>query len=228
MSEPARRGGGPGKITVALAGAGFLLLFSAWRSLPPSPPPVPTAVRMAPDFEDLSRFVSDYRPPRPLARSVPTHITVPAIDVDADVGAVDAGAEGSLEVPPLSRPMVAGWYRRGPAPGQPGGAVVLGHVDARSTGPAVFYRLGEMKRGQLVAVTRKDRRVAVFRADSIEIFPKDKLPAQRIYGPGRTATLSLITCGGRFDRRQGEYQENTVVFATLAAIAKPDDIKGRH
>ena len=43
----------------------------------------------------------------------------------------------------------AAWYRGGPRPGQPGPAVLLGHVDSTS-GPAVFYRLATLRAGAAV------------------------------------------------------------------------------
>lgn len=39
------------------------------------------------------------------------------------------------------------------------------------------------------------------------------------------AQLRLITCGGRFDQGRSEYQDNMVVFATLAAVAEPEDTR---
>ena len=41
----------------------------------------------------------------------------------------------------------AGWYDQGPRPGQPGPAVILGHVDSK-TGPAVFYQLRDAAAGR--------------------------------------------------------------------------------
>jgi hypothetical protein len=48
--------------------------------------------------------------------------------------------DGTVQVP--SEWDVAGWYANGPRPGEPGSAVLLGHVDSKSR-PAVFYRLLE-------------------------------------------------------------------------------------
>jgi hypothetical protein len=46
---------------------------------------------------------------------------------------------------------VAGWYTGGPRPGEVGPAVIAGHVDSKR-GPAVFYRLGELRKGDRVVV----------------------------------------------------------------------------
>jgi hypothetical protein len=45
--------------------------------------------------------------------------------------------------------------RPGPRPGDPGPAVILGHVDS-DRGPAVFYRLGEPRPGDQLTVTGAD------------------------------------------------------------------------
>jgi sortase (surface protein transpeptidase) len=51
---------------------------------------------------------------------------------------------------------MAGWYALGPRPGDPGSSVILGHVDSRR-GPAVLFRLRELRRGDEIKVTRADR-----------------------------------------------------------------------
>lgn len=43
------------------------------------------------------------------------------------------------------------WFAKGTAPGDPGPAVILGHVDTRS-GPDVFYRLHELSKGDKITV----------------------------------------------------------------------------
>ncbi|MFI5837695.1 class F sortase [Micromonospora sp. NPDC051300] len=150
-----------------------------------------------------------------LPRSTPVRIAIPRIGVDADVVAVATDDNGALEVPPLERPEVAGWYRPGPAPGQAGNAVLVGHVDSQR-GPAVFFDLGRLRPGDTVRVVRADGRTAAFTVDGVGAYPKDRFPTERVYGGGAAARLRLITCGGRFDPRTGSYPDNIVVFATAA------------
>jgi hypothetical protein len=113
---------------------------------------------------------------------------------------------------------VAGWYDLGPAPGDPGAAVVLGHVDSTS-GPAVFYRLGDLAPGELVRVAREDGTDALFRVYAIREFAKSAFPTSLVYGRTRGAELRLITCGGPFDETTGHYLDNVVVFARAIAPA---------
>jgi len=75
-------------------------------------------------------------------RSEPVHVDIPRIGVDAEVVPVGLNPDGTVGVPPLDTGAPLGWYRYLAAPGDPGPAVLLGHVDTYE-GPAVFYRIHE-------------------------------------------------------------------------------------
>jgi LPXTG-site transpeptidase (sortase) family protein len=148
-------------------------------------------------------------------RLTPASIRIAAIGVAAPVGALGFNeAAQTVDVP--SKPMNAGWYRYGSAPGEDGSAVILGHVDSK-TGPAVFARLKELRRGDEVAVTMSDRSVINYRVDAIATYPNAKFPAERVYGATGPTTLNLVTCGGTYDRTEGGYQSNVVVYTSLLA-----------
>ena len=68
-------------------------------------------------------------------------------------------------------------------------------------------------------MTRKDGSVAEFAVRSVNRVPKSDFPGAAVYGPTRTAELRLVTCGGDFDRRRLSYQDNIIVFASLATGA---------
>ena len=148
-----------------------------------------------------------------MARSVPLALAIPAIRVRAKIIALGLRPGGSPAVPPLATPFVTGWYDPGPTPGAPGAAVIFGHVDSAAVGPAVFYDLGRLRTGDLIDVTLADRRTAVFRVYGAGLYLKTDFPSLGVYGYTRWPTLRLITCGGEFDRRSGQYLGNVVVFA---------------
>lgn len=148
------------------------------------------------------------------APSEPVRLAIPTIGVRAPVRPVGLAENGSIAAPPLDRVHETGWYDRGPTPGQDGPAIIVGHVDGR-TGPAVFERLHTLRPGDVVEVTRRDKRVAVFRVDSIEQFGKDNLPAAKVYGDFSQPVLRLITCGGRWVGGSTGYADNVLVFASL-------------
>nr|WP_231394733.1 class F sortase [Micromonospora sp. CNB394] len=146
--------------------------------------------------------------------SRPVRLAVPAIKVNAPVTPVGQARDGSVDVPPLTEHDQTGWYDRGAVPGDPGRAIIVGHVDTKS-GPAVFYRLRSLKPGAKIQVTRADRSVVSFTVDSVEYFDKANLPAARVYGDSGPAELRLITCGGEWVGGRTGYQDNVIVFASL-------------
>ncbi|MFD6634400.1 class F sortase [Micromonospora chalcea] len=146
--------------------------------------------------------------------SRPVRLSVPAIKVNAPVTPVGQAKDGSVDVPPLTEHNQTGWYDRGAVPGDPGRAIIVGHVDTKS-GPAVFYRLRSLKPGARITVTRADRSVVTFKVDSVEYFDKANLPAARVYGDSGPAELRLITCGGEWVGGRTGYQDNVIVFASL-------------
>ncbi|WP_346153440.1 class F sortase [Nonomuraea recticatena] len=122
--------------------------------------------------------------------------------------------EGRIASPPLSASQRVGWFSMGPKPGATGAAILVGHYDS-TTGPAVFYRLSELRPGRLIYVTRKDGLRLRFRVTRKATYPKDDFPGREVYAdPGRPE-LRLITCSGAFDTSTRHYVDNTVVYATL-------------
>lgn len=155
-------------------------------------------------------------PPGPAApdtASPPVSISIPAIGVQSPLQALGLLRDGSLQPP--SRWEEAGWYARGVVPGSTGPAVIAGHVDSVS-GPAVFFRLRELRVGDQVRVTRRDHRVLTFVVDDVQSYPKAVFPTQAVYGPTPLPVLRLVTCTGDFDYRAHSYLDNLVVSAHLA------------
>ncbi|WP_317446629.1 class F sortase [Streptomyces collinus] len=152
----------------------------------------------------------------PLAFAAADRIRIPAIRVDAPVTPVGLDANGWVGAPPPEDPNLAGWFTGAVSPGEKGTAVVVGHVDNKQ-GPAVFYGLGALKKGNRVEVLRKDGKTAVFEIYGVEVFAKSDFPSDRVYGSKGTPELRVITCGGGFSKQNG-YDGNVVVFARLAAV----------
>ncbi|WP_067487792.1 class F sortase [Actinomadura hibisca] len=151
----------------------------------------------------------------PLPRSQPATIAIPRLKVSAPVTDLGLQADGRIEEPPLSRPNLAGWWKKGPTPGEGGPAVILGHVDAMKK-PAVFYRLKELKPGDRVRVTRKDGKTATFAVERVERVSKDSFPGEKVYGEDIDyAALRLVTCGGTFDPGTGHYRDNVIAYTRM-------------
>ncbi len=149
-----------------------------------------------------------------MSRSTPTKISIPSINVTAPIMPVGLASDGTIGTPPLSDSNLAGWYSGGPAPGQNGPAVVVGHVDGPN-GESIFYNLGKLKPGDTVQLTLANHKVAIFSIYSVESYPKSEFPGNRIYGDYTRPGLRLITCGGQFVGGSTGYADNVVVYASL-------------
>ncbi len=147
-----------------------------------------------------------------LAAAEPVEVSIPKIGVRSRLEGLGTHQDGTMEVP--SDPAIAGWYTLGPAPGALGPAVLVGHVTWNGA-PAVFFRLGALRRGDLVRVVRTNSRDAVFEVVGVARFDKTRFPTQAVFGGIDHAGLRLITCGGAYDARDHRYLDNVVVFANL-------------
>lgn len=150
-------------------------------------------------------------PTTAIAASTPTRIVIPAIDVNVRVVSVGLLPDGAMEVPDFG---LAGWYEPGPMPGEPGPAVVAGHVDSRS-GPDVFYRLRDLQAGDEIRMVGENGVVAVFGVESREQAPKSELPVDRIWNDTDEPVIRLITCGGEFDYDTRHYRDNIIVYGSF-------------
>ncbi|MDQ1050773.1 class F sortase [Streptomyces sp. V4I2] len=150
-----------------------------------------------------------------LPRATPLRLIIPEISVDAPFTTLAIGPNGQLEPPPADDVNLVGWHAKGASPGEPGTAIIAGHVDT-ATSPAVFADLRELDEGDTFRVTRADRRTATFVVDSVETFHKKNFPDRRVYADTPRAQVRLITCAGDYDRKVKDYMENLVVFAHLA------------
>jgi len=191
---------------------------------PPAPPearpttagptaPAADAALPAPSPSETATETADV--PQPL----PVSLAVPAIEVSSELITLGLRPDGVLEVPEGEDYDKAAWFDGSPRPGAIGPAVIEGHVDSAENGPSVFYRLGDLRAGDEIAVTRDDGTTATFRVDDVRTYPKDEFPTLEVYGNTAGPELRLITCGGEFDSGTGHYVDNTVVFASLVEPA---------
>src|SRR5689334_15196108 len=61
--------------------------------------------------------------------SEPTELRIPKIGAKSSLVPLGLNPDQTVEVPPVEKPMQAGWYKLARPPGEAGPAVVLGHVD---------------------------------------------------------------------------------------------------
>jgi len=108
----------------------------------------------------------------------------------------------------------AAWYNRGPAPGQPGNALINGHVNWW-TGDAVFTRLKFVRIGDRIQIVRADGTTVQFRVTGRQTVGADARVAA-LFAPSVTATLTLITCAGVWNPLTMSDTQRLLVSATIA------------
>ena len=192
------------------AGAGTAGLVAAHMSAAPA---ARLAARPSPVAAPSGRTVLPVSLSTVQQSPKPVWLTIPAIGVKAPIVTLGLNRNGTLQVPASTT--VVGWYTGSPRPGATGSAVIAGHVDSRS-GPAVFFWLRRVHRGERIYVRRADGTLAVFTVTAVQIYAKSRFPTAMVYGPVPDAELRLITCGGTFDYARHSYLRNVGVYARLS------------
>jgi hypothetical protein len=153
------------------------------------------------------------RGPKPVA------IFIPAAEVDAPIETTEI-IDGRMGDP--SGPFVVGWYRESGRLTEPDNVVMSGHLDYWGVGRAVFFHLGALDEGDGISVLGDDGAEYAYEVEWVRrIRTIDRGPEAILEVVGTTAEerLTLITCGGDYDRETGEYEERTVVRARPVTVA---------
>ncbi|WP_256873818.1 class F sortase [Paenibacillus kribbensis] len=150
---------------------------------------------------------------KPFPGIIPHKIDIPAVRVHSIIEPVAYLENGQMGVPGNTDRV--GYLSTGILPGAAGNAIMDGHVDTY-TGPAVFYPLKKLKRGDYVYVTGDDGCKLQFVVESVKFYLTPEAPIQTIFGPTEEHRLNLITCAGRYSRSKKEHEGRLVVFTKLA------------
>lgn len=143
----------------------------------------------------------------------PVWVRIPSQGIDAQVVPVGITSAGEMEAPAGYDEV--GWYRHGARPGEPGRAVLAGHLDSRD-GPAVFFQLGSLRRGDIIEVQFGDGgEPRVFTVRELVQYPVNGAPLAEIFGPLDRPELVLITCAGEFEGPESGYSERVIVYADM-------------
>jgi len=168
--------------------------------VPPVAAPVATAIPTRPaGLADLPKRVA------------PLSLSIDRLGVDIPVAPYGLTPQGALDLPPNAAE--AAWYRHGGVPGDTRrAALIAAHVDD-DRGVGEFARLREARAGDSVLVELSDGTTHSFTITRVEQAPKAALdiPAIMNAAPGE---LILVTCGGRWDRSTGHYEDNVVAWAS--------------
>ena len=157
--------------------------------------------------------------PNPLVivGSIPVAIKIAKAQVDAQVEqqTIDNGV---MHDP--SGPFIVSWYKTTGKLGESNNVVMAGHLDWYGVPQAVFFHVGELKKGDAIQVTGKDGVVYDYSVDWVKDFivaDLDQKTIESIVGESQTEELTLITCGGAWDAAKQEYVQRLVVRASRSA-----------
>ena len=146
--------------------------------------------------------------------AVPTSISIEGIGV-AEAPVIDVGVEenGDMEIPGADN---VGWYRFNPTPGEPGSSVLAAHISFNGE-PGVFRYLADVEIGERVVVAFDDGTESEFEIVELAQYDKQELPDDRVFAKDGDPVLTLITCGGDFNRSLRSYEDNVVAYAIPVA-----------
>jgi sortase (surface protein transpeptidase) len=191
----------------AVALAGVLIVLLAGSRSEPRSDLVPVAVAPDASVRTWTTAPSATTTPTP---PLPARLRIPSIGVDAPVVPVGLEPDGSMGIPGAAE---VGWFQPGVRPGSAeGSAVLAAHVDYAGRRGA-FFDLRRLPEGAEVFVSGADGREVRFVVDERVQVDKQDLPVAELFRTRGPATLTLITCGGSFDRSARHYQDNIVVRA---------------
>lgn len=149
------------------------------------------------------------------AANQPARLIIPAIGVRATVQSVGLSKTGNGTIGIPSNFTDAAWYNGSPIPGDPGTAIIDGHLDGRYVQKGVFYDLGKLTLGDSIYVEDRagvrqrfivtGRQQLASNADTSMLFANTSV-----------RQLALITCAGDWLADKHQYSDRIVVFATLA------------
>lgn len=144
-------------------------------------------------------------------------LRIPRFDMSAPVITLGLNSNGVMEAP--DGPWDVGWYEFSSRPGSGSNAVFSGHLDWYNVGPgggpggAVFWDLQNLDEGDIIEVRLKDGTLYRYQMTSRQQVNPDTADVAAIVGPTEREVITLITCGGSFDRETRHYDQRVVVRA---------------
>lgn len=147
--------------------------------------------------------------------SEPMRLIIPSIGLNALVESTGLSKTGSGDIGIPSNFVDVAWYKQSPRPGDPGIAIIDGHLDGRYVPQAVFYNLNELSKGESIYVKDRQGILRQFIVTKSETLPSNA-DTSALFASSGTPQLVLITCAGDWIPDSHQYTDRVVVFATLA------------
>lgn len=160
----------------------------------------------------------------PVARQTigkPVKLIIPALGIEANIQEVGVTPAGTMANPQgINKFRETGWYKNGARPGQPGSAVIDGHLDNALGLKGIFYNLNQLAPGDAVIVETDASEQLLFKVSSNETYDYKNAPVEKIFNTDDgTSLLNLITCDGTWVAAEKSYDKRLVVYTALVSIS---------
>lgn len=206
--------GALGLALLLVIGSGVFIWLAAARS--PSHAGLRVSGHTSASAVPVSPSAAPSEVPLSLARApfVPSRLLIRRLDVDAPIEVKGINSRNQMEAP--DNPLNAAWYRFTRMPGAGGNAVFSGHLDAESTGPAIFWRLTQLKQGDIIEVISPQSTELRYQVNESVSYPVSTIPMRTVLYPGGGDQITLITCSGHYQPGSG-YDHRLVIRALPTA-----------
>lgn len=141
----------------------------------------------------------------------PRKIELPSLGVSGCIQKVGIDQHNAVGAP--SNIHVAGWYVKSVLPGEKGVSLIDGHVQGRYS-DGIFKKLDKLNAGHKVRVqlgSGQWREFEVLRTNTYAVDQASQEMLKPIEGIGRQ--LTLITCGGSYNKQTNSYDKRVIVSA---------------
>lgn len=132
------------------------------------------------------------------------HVAAPVDTVFTNAGVLN----------PPDDPTRVGWWGAGALAGASAGAtVIVGHVDGPN-GPGALFRLVHARPGDRITVAGAAGASKSYVVTSLTYHGKNNPLPQPLFTTFGPPHLTVISCGGTFDRTRDQYEDNVIVQAS--------------
>ncbi len=195
-----------------VAGAVLLISENVLFSEPYVAPPTPAVTQapsatITPTQAPSASQTPELTPsPTPYIKPVPVRIYFMTAEVSCEI--VPVGLNENGEMATLDSATQAAWYEPGPAPGEPGNALLNGHVRWKRK-KGTFSVLLDAEVGDEVAIEFADGNFKYFTMDSVETYHYTEIPDSVMDMSGESR-VTLITCLGDYNNNLGMSESRVV------------------
>lgn len=147
-------------------------------------------------------------------RSTGGWIRIPSIGASGPVVAVGLDGNGNMVTPRNARDVA--WLDNGTFPGPTRNAIMAGHRNW-SGRSGTFINLENASAGDVIQVGI-DGRTYTFAMSWVRMYDPANAPVEELMGPTDVDSITLVTCGGSFNRKTGHYDMRVVARAELVSV----------